>query len=981
MSERQYPHRPTSPEAAAQHAADLLGHLQQVTEALASTASQEEVFRVILHPALEALGAAAGTVLLLDDHHLHAVATSGEAGVISLWQDGPVTDHTPTSDVLQTHLPLFFEHSDDLKLAYPALEERTGGRATVANAVLPMMLDREPLGVIVLDFLQAHDFLEVEQRFLRVLSAQCAVALGRIGRSEQQQRQLQESTAALRAFAALTKAVGTETDLHRLAQRAIEVLQAVMPELSVAYHELEHGRWKARALSAEIPARMVSLARLGHAADTPSFLAAVQARTPVFVDGYDAEAEGIVGAEFQGAAAFYPYFLNHSPVGMLVIGSQQARQWTDSDRALFNAVGRSLSLALERTHVARQLYERTSELAARTRALEGFSEITRDLLPGNDPHILIRQAQQLVLSMLPEGYAHYYELVDQRWVGRVQTGSLGNPKLQSLVDAGFDFEVTPSLVIPWTSREPLYQDAYQQGLDTPPDLVQHISTTATLPVLMSGRPIGIMVFVLFKPHRWSRTDKAVMETTIRSLGLTLERAEQARQQEELRMAAVLAEREAERQRATAERLLHLAHHDVLTGLPNRAGLSARLAQEIRNSTPFALLYLDLDGFKTVNDTLGHDTGDTLLMQIAATLQGELRNAADANEQLLTRIGGDEFTVLVTGVLDEAHSGAVAQRLHRALEQPFRVAGQDLFVTASTGISLYPKDAQTPEDLLQKADLAMYQVKRERKNGWQHYQPDMTEEAQARLMIASSLQGALSRNEFQLYYQPQIDLASGQVRCLEALLRWRPAGRGLVSPDRFIPAAEASGLILPIGQWVLDTACAQLAAWHQAGFSELRVAVNVSPLQFVQPDFAQSVQNTLERTGIEAGRLELELTERGVLADLPGVLRQFRTLQRLGVRIALDDFGAGESNLGRLLHLPFDVLKLDRNLIATLGQRPETERFMRALQTFASSLNLELVAEGIETSAQLEAVRALGCQRAQGYLLGRPAAVWPSETSS
>ena len=985
MPDRQYPSRLRSPEAASRQASALLGHLQKVTEALADTTSQDAVFQVILQPALNALGAAAGTVLLLDGNELHPVASSGLENVISLWQDGPLSEHAPTSDVIHSRAPLFFEHSEDLKRAYPALETRTGGRATVANAVLPMVLDGQPLGVIVLDFLQAHEFTQTERRFLQVLSAQCAIALGRIERTGQLERRVHESTAALQAFAALTEAVGIETDPPRLAQQAIDVLQAALPDLSVAYHELEDGLWKARALSADIPAEAGEIARAGHAYATPSFLAAVQARAPVFTDGYDADAEGVRGAESYGAAAFYSYFLEEKPSGMLVIGTQQARQWAASDRALFSAVGRSLNLAFERTLVTRQLYERSAELAARTRALEGFSAITRSLSPNGDPYELIRQAQELVLSMLPEGYAQYYELVDRRWVCRVQTGALGNARLQALVDAGLAYEDTPSLVIPWTGKTPLYQDAYPQGRDTPLDLVKHISTSATLPVLVAGEPVGIMAFVLFVPRRWSRTDRAVMETTMRSLGLTLERAEQSRRHEEMQLAAALdraqkeqAEREANRQRSTAERMLHLAHHDALTGLTNRAGLTARLTRELTDEKPVALLYLDLDGFKTVNDTLGHDAGDALLVQVAATLYGELRSDA-GGEYVLARIGGDEFTVLVPGVTGEARTGLLARRLHRALEQPFQVVGQNIFVTASTGISVSPKDGQTPEDLLRNADLAMYQVKRERKNGWQHYVPAMTEEARARLMIASGLRGALGRNEFHLEYQPQVDLISGEVKCLEALLRWNPVGSPPVPPERFIPAAEVSGLIIPIGQWVLATACAQLAAWHRAGFPELRVAVNVSPLQFAQPEFARTVQGALEATGVKACMLELELTERGVLGDVPTVRAQFRALQGMGVRMALDDFGAGESNLARLLHLPFDVLKLDRTLISTLGQQAEAERFMRALQSFASNLNLEMVAEGIETPAQLEAMRALGCQRAQGYLLGRPAAVWPPET--
>jgi diguanylate cyclase (GGDEF)-like protein len=1318
MPEFQYPHRPPSQEAAAQQAAALIAYLQQVTETLAATSSEEEVFQVILKPALEALGAEAGTVLLLEGDQLRAVAASGWGGVVSLWQDGPLSMNSPTADAIHSGQPLFFKHSEELTAAYPSLEERTKGRATVANAVLPMLLEGQPLGVMVLDFLQAHDFLEVEQRFLRVLGAQCAIALGRVRQFQKQERLIAERTAALSAFAALTEAVGSESDLRVLALRAVEVLQGFLPELSVAYHELEDGRWKARVLSAEIDPEAAEVARAGHAYSTPSFMQAVNARKAVYVDGWNAWEEGVARAESYGAAAFYPYFQAGQPYSMLVVGTQQARRWTDTDRAIIGGVGRSLGLAIERAETGQRLRERGAELAARTRALEGFSGITRTLTPGSDPYALIRQAEELVLSMLPEGYAHYYELVGGRWTDRVQTGDVRRPALQALIEQGFDFEQAQTLYLPWTTRQPLYQNDYARGQDTAPELVAHLSTVASLPVLMNAQPVGVLVFALFSPRKWSRTDRAVMETTVRSLGLTLERSQQARHQEEeraaleafallteavgsehdilalarqactvlralfedasavyyqldegdalwkaqvwtedvpaqvqaqltagltadapmiarvldtleasfsegwdmegeriahteaytsagtfplivsgrvqglisvgfklsqrwsnrekgllravgrsltlaleraeltrqveeertalaafaalteavgtqtdvlelarqavstlqitlgvnvtfyerdgelfrarvwsddlmaellarsvesypldhpgiratehsrqahfvdgwdaqaqkvpesaqsgavafqpffieARMSAMLiiatperrwtvrdravflavgrslalalersefarqreaqqlavlearsraerAVREADRQRVQAETMTHLAHHDALTGLPNRAGLSLRLGEAVSAGEPFALFYLDLDGFKAVNDTLGHDAGDALLVQITAVLRRELQGAAAGRDQLLARIGGDEFTVMVGGLLDELQSATIAQRLRRALDVPFRLAGQDVFVTTSTGIALFPADGQTPEELLKNADLAMYQVKRETRNGWRHYLPGMNEEARARLLLASGLRGALDRGEFQLHYQPQIDLESGEVRCLEALLRWFPAGGALVSPDQFIPAAEASGLIIPIGQWVLDTACAQLTVWRRSGFPHLRVAVNVSPVQFSRPDFTEMVQGALDRAGLEPNLLELELTERGVLADLPAVLEQFRALQLLGVQIALDDFGAGESNLGRLLHLPFDVLKLDRQLSSTLDSKPESHRFMRALQTFAASLNLELVAEGIETPAQLEAVRALGCHRAQGYLLGRPAATWPPPDDS
>lgn len=634
----------------------MLRHLQKVTEALADTTSQDAVFQVILQPALNALGAAAGTVLLLDGSELHPVASSGLENVISLWQDGPLSEHAPTSDVIHSRAPLFFEHSEDLKRAYPALETRTGARATVANAVLPMVLDGQPLGVIVLDFLQTHAFTETERRFLQVLSAQCAMALNRA----QQTAELEQEAHAQAAFIEFTEAAGTQTDVVALAKQAFSLLRLRFEHLSSGYYELEDDRWKLRVYTDDLrdSPELLSVLQAGLPEDTPSLLTMVKDRTEVFTDAEALEQDGIKNSAAYGVGGSYPLLQDGKVQAFLGFGLKTQRQWSERDRALVRAVGRSLQLALNRTELTRALVVQNAELAARTRALEGFSAITRSLTPNSDPYELIRQAQELVLSMLPEGYALYYELVDRRWVSRVQTGALGNAGLQALVDAGFDYEDTPSLVIPWTGKTPLYQDAYPRGLDTPPDLAKHISTSATLPVLVGGEPVGIMAFVLFVSRRWSRTDRAVMETATRSLGLTLERAEQARRHEEMRLAAALdraqkeqAEREANQQRSTAERMLYLAHHDALTGLTNRAGLTARLARELTDEKPVALLYLDLDGFKTINDTLGHDAGDALLAQVAATLHAELRSGTD-QETLLARIGGDEFTVMMTGVVDE-----------------------------------------------------------------------------------------------------------------------------------------------------------------------------------------------------------------------------------------------------------------------------------------------------------------------------------------
>ncbi|WP_019012468.1 bifunctional diguanylate cyclase/phosphodiesterase [Deinococcus aquatilis] len=948
----------------------LSERLQSVTEALAGTRTPTEVFQIVLHPALQALSAVAGVVLLVNDMGagLTVAATQGYAkGEQTLWQTGTLHDFAPTDDALRQRKALYFEHQDALTTAYPDLNAPLGWIAVVATAVIPMVLDDRALGVIMLVFTEPHHFPPEERRFLYTLAGQGAVALDRLQlatRLRQQAVESQTRAETLAAFVTLTEAVGTELDLSVLTLCAQKVMRTFLPELSVSFYVLEDKLWKAVVLSGDIAPQLAQLARAGLPVETPSFVTAVQACGPSFTEHWDTQAQAVAHTESYGAAAFYPYFRQGQPFSMFTAGTQQSRVWTPRDRAMFTAVGRSLGLALERANQTALLQLQNVELTARTQALEGFAELTRDLAVQHDPYALIRRAQDVMLSLLPPGNIVYYERDGAHWRNRVQVGALGNAGLQAFVDAGPRVGATPTLDLPWTTRQPLYQDRYAQGSDTPAELVEHLKAHASLPVVQRREPVGILAVALFEQRTWSRTDRVILETVIASLELALERLEAQTQ-------AIRAQQDASQQRTQAEAMTYLAHHDVLTDLLNRVGLMVKLSEMISAGTPFALFYLDIDGFKLVNDTLGHEAGDTLLQQIAQVLSSAL-----GDEPLVARIGGDEFAAVVGGITEDALCEAVALQVQTALDRPFTVTGRNVYVTASTGIARFPKDGQTSDDLLRNADLAMYDRKRQAKNGWRHYTPDLSEEARTRLMVAHGLRGALGKNEFQLYYQPEIDLESGDVVCLEALLRWFPDGGALVPPDRFIPEAEASGLIVPIGTWVLNTACTQLAVWRRNGFPQLRVAVNVSPVQFVRSDFADTVAAALQRANLEPDALELELTERGVLADLPSVRHQARALQALGVRLALDDFGAGESNLGRLLHLPFNVLKLDRELISTLGDGPRGRQVLRALRTFATSLRLDLVAEGVETSAQLETVRALGCDRAQGYLLGRPAAVWP-----
>lgn len=431
-------------------------------------------------------------------------------------------------------------------------------------------------------------------------------------------------------------------------------------------------------------------------------------------------------------------------------------------------------------------------------------------------------------------------------------------------------------------------------------------------------------------------------------------------------ALTLAQRENE---ALLAQVRHQAQHDALTGLPNRVLFEDRLrtavARAARAGHVFGVMFLDLDGFKLINDTLGHDAGDELLAEVARRLQAVLRES-----DTVARLGGDEFTIIADQLAAPEDASFVAHKLLACLQVPFELRGCTVAVGASIGVSVYPHDGQDAATLQRHADVAMYQVKRGGKSQVQLYSAGMDSAALEQVYLESQLRGALARDEFQLHYQPQFDGASGNIVGFEALLRWTDAKLGAVAPGRFIPIAEDTGLIVEIGAWVLERACAQLSAWRRAGYA-VQLAVNVSPVQLSRNNFVAHVADSLARFGIPPGALELELTERATMGDPEVAHNQLLALRALGVRVSIDDFGAGNSALSNLLGLPIDQIKVDRQFVQGVDTIPEMRKVVGALVALSHALGFGVVAEGVETAAQLEVVRSLGCERTQGYWQGRP----------
>ena len=434
----------------------------------------------------------------------------------------------------------------------------------------------------------------------------------------------------------------------------------------------------------------------------------------------------------------------------------------------------------------------------------------------------------------------------------------------------------------------------------------------------------------------------------------------------------------------AERALaKLAYFDPLTGLPNRERLRERLTDAIdaarKESRFLAVLYIDLDNFKRINDTLGHGVGDELLQLMAERLRTELRcddligraSTLENARSELGRLGGDEFVVLLPDLKDPDDSRAVADRIIRLIGQPLQLAQHEVVVTPSVGISVFPRDAQDVETLLRHADLAMYFAKQQRPGTYAMYESPMSAGALKRLTIEAKLRDALAHNEFSLHFQPQFDLATGLISGMEALLRWTSADLGPVPPAEFIPVAEETGLIVPIGEWVLRTACAAARSWSDEGLPSVRVAVNVSALQFSQRSLPGLVASILEETGLAPSRLELELTESLVMQDETWTKEAIAAFKAIGVGVAIDDFGTGYSSFSRLRDFAVDRLKIDGSFIQNMTSRAADHAVASAIIKMAKSLGLGVVAEGVEEFPQLLSLQDQECSEAQGYLLSRP----------
>ncbi len=529
----------------------------------------------------------------------------------------------------------------------------------------------------------------------------------------------------------------------------------------------------------------------------------------------------------------------------------------------------------------------------------------------------------------------------------------GNKEMEPLRTVSLELRFARGEGLPgrvWVCREAIWLPDVVAEATCPRAATAHkvgIQAALAVPVLADERVLAVLEFFLGDTHSEDERTVNLVRGVATQLGSVIQR------------------------KYVEERLQYLAHYDALTGLPNRVLFTDRLAQALhdahRHQRVVAVAFLDLDRFKTINDSLGHGIGDQFLKAVAERLVACVREG-----DTVARLAGDEFTLILVDMGHEEDAAHVAQNILHTLSLPFRIAEHELYTGASIGITLYPSDNGDAEALLRNADVAMYRAKEYGGNGYEFYSPDMTARAQARLTLESALRHAVDHGELLLHYQPVVELQSGRIIGVEALVRWQHEQRGLVPPDEFIPVAEETGLIVRLGEWVLREACRTCQAYLPApGEEPLSVAVNVSPRQFQQGDVLKTVVDVLEETGLDPHRLGLEITETLLMQNAENTRTAMRELSALGVKFSIDDFGTGYSSLAYLKHLPIGHVKIDRSFVRDIPADGNDAAIVAAILSMARSLGIRVIAEGVETKEQLDFLGAHGCDAAQGYYFSRP----------
>jgi diguanylate cyclase (GGDEF)-like protein/PAS domain S-box-containing protein len=594
----------------------------------------------------------------------------------------------------------------------------------------------------------------------------------------------------------------------------------------------------------------------------------------------------------------------------------------------------------------------TAEQTIRRHAMQQglIAAFGQHALANSDLDDLLRQAANVVIHGLDVEFGAVFQLAPDKsaLVLRAGVGWERGWDGSCVAEVGDGARGNEMLAL----SQPLIVDDFESASSSKPSLIQSqhgVRSSASVPIHGVSGLYGVLNAGAGQPVRFSQESVNFLKSLANTLATAMDRKD------------------------AEQRLAYLAQFDTLTGLANRSLFLDRFDQTLkhaqRNEWMVGVLFIDLDRFKIVNDTLGHAAGDELLVKVGERLQQCVR--ADDS---VGRLGGDEFAFVLARLARPDDAALVAQKVVAELARPFMLEGQEIYISASLGIGIYPSDGSTPDTLLRNADTAMYRAKERGRNGYQFYLPRMNEQARERMQLQMQLRGAQERDELVLHYQPKVCLASGRISGFEALLRWQHPTLGLVPPRQFINILEETGLIVQVGEWVVRTVCEQLARWQSAGVKPRPVAINLSARQFQQSDLDTAIATILADTGIDPSLLEFELTESVLMSDADEAVRVLNAMRSYGVRLSIDDFGTGYSSLAYLKRFPIDALKIDRTFISDLTTDSDDGSIALAIISLAHSLKLKVIAEGVETRDQLEFLRAHGCDEMQGYYFARPLSI-------
>ena len=654
-----------------------------------------------------------------------------------------------------------------------------------------------------------------------------------------------------------------------------------------------------------------------------------------------------------GAAAALPLTCNRRSVGVLLVTKREAGSLTDEIVSLLDRMSANISYALDN-------FDREAARARLSRMFAALSAINEAIMRA--------KSRSELFELVCEAAANGGKFISTS-IGLAQTGDdfltvvaasgpmaakSKNVRLSVKEDCAEGRGISG---IAFRSGKPCISNDY---LADPRGTMFHdsirsdgVRAVAAFPLFNHGHPIGILLFCAAEKDAFTPGSVDLLQRLADNIAFALENFDRA-----------------DEKTIADARIEYLASHDSLTGLPNRDMfnrlLHSAMAEACRSQLQFALLFIDLDRFKIINDSLGHEAGDALLTEIAIRLRQNLGSG-----DIVARLGGDEFVVMLEHSAKRGDIEGIARRLLAAVSQPVQLSGYECHATASIGIAMFPEHGSDVHTLTKNADMAMYLAKEDGKNNFRFFAGTVKMQSIERLTLENSLRQALARNEFSLHYQPKVDLGTGQITGVEALLRWTHAEQGMLPPGQFIPLAEETGLIVPIGRWVLREACAQNMAWQRRGLRPVSMAVNLSPRQFIDENLLQDIDEALTASGMSPVLLQIEVTESMMMRDVSRAIRVLDAIQSRGIRIAIDDFGTGYSSMSLMKQFPIDTIKIDRSFVRDLPDDTEDQAIAQAIISMGRALSMTIVAEGVETVEQETFLRAHGCDEMQGFLFSRP----------